>query len=177
MKLCDNIFSKNPVVVPEVEEVEYVPKRSDALMKAQRKYYEKNKEKITYKQTLYNKSYTKITKLCDCGDMVTNAAKYTHIKSARHLRRIENIKNGKLAGCTPGEEHVNCDCGGHFIYKHRYQHFKTKKHIVFELDQQKEIRLKLSQHDLRGQLRLMLLGEGLDTTDIDNVNNPKIKEI
>lgn len=187
MKIVENKFIYNkfsiqsitkPTSCIVIEEEELVPKRSPSLIKAQQKYYQKNKEKITHKQMLYNAKYNKLSTICACGDVVTNAAKYHHLKSQRHKRRLDNIKNGKLAGSTAGEEIINCDCGGHYIYKHRHQHFKTKKHIAHTKEINEPLRTQLSQKELRAQLRLMLLGENIVTDDAsDNINSSVIKEI
>ena len=72
-------------------ESEKVPSRSLALVKAQRKYYEKNKEKLKAKQTIYNATYSKTKFLCDCGDLICNSSRHHHNKSTRHLYRMEQI--------------------------------------------------------------------------------------
>ena len=182
MKLIENKYSIRticPTVVETVvEEVKESKPRSAALIKAQERYYQKNKEIITKKQMAYNSTYTKLTKLCECGDMVSNSAKYKHITSKRHRRRMENIKNGKPAGCTPGEEIINCPCGGHYRYKQRWQHFRTKKHHQYEAEKQEPLKSQLSQYELKQQLRRMLLGEELDPDDnSNNVNSSEIKEL
>lgn len=184
MKLKENKYSirvinskcmSEPVLVPEKEQ----KKRSPALVKAQQKYYEKNKEKITKKQTLYNTTYCKLTHVCDCGDTVSNSAKYSHRKCARHIRRMENIKNGVPAGTTEGEKYIDCPCGGHYIYKQRHQHYRTQRHHKYEADKQTELRKQLeqdTQETLRAQLRMMLLDEGLEEEDTSNkVNSNEIK--
>ena len=190
MKLIENKYSirtikpKQPVC-PVVEPPKKKP-RSEALIKAQKKYYEKNKEKITIQQTKYNETYSKLSYKCECGDMVSNSAKYKHITSARHIRRVTNIKNGLPAGTTPGEEYIDCPCSGHYIYKQRHQHFRTKKHIKYMEEEenlkeeftQEKIAPEFSQAKLRAQLRKMLLGEGLPTIDTNpNVNSSEIIEI
>ena len=198
MKLVENKYSIKTIkptisISPDAEQVMGPKKtkpRSPALIKAQQKYYEKNKAKITKQQTLYNEKYTKLTHKCECGDIVTNSAKYKHIKSDRHIRRLDNIKNGRLAGCTEGEKYIDCPCGGHYIYKQRHQHFRTQKHKFFEAEQKKKVEEQVekqkqllpeyTQAKLRAQLRRMLLGEGMDTATIDtnpNVNSSEIKEI
>tara|TARA_R110000851_G_scaffold41518_1_gene104138 strand:- start:54 stop:632 length:579 start_codon:yes stop_codon:yes gene_type:complete len=192
MKIVENKFSSNKFSIemikpikhpscsecPVIEEEDLIPKRSPSLVKAQQKYYQKNKEKITHKQMLYNVKYNKLTTICPCGDVITNASKYHHLKSQRHKRRLDNIKNGKFAGSTAGEEIVNCGCGGHYIYKHRHQHFKTKKHVSYIIEQQEKLRTQLTQKEIRTQLRLMLLGENIVTDDAsDKINSSVIKEI
>ena len=199
MKLVENKYSIRTIkpkqsVCPVVEELPEKKPRSAALIKAQKRYYEKNKQKITIQQTKYNETYSKLSYKCECGDMVSNSAKYAHIKSNRHIRRITNIKNGLPAGTTPGEEYIDCPCSGHYIYKARHQHFRTQKHIRYmeemKMEEEKrkeeleEAKRKLTpeytQAKLRAQLRRMLLGEGMDTATIEtnpNVNSSEIKEI
>ena len=182
MKIIENKYAikviKPTICPPVVEEVKESKPRSAALIKAQERYYQKNKELITKKQMLYNITYTKMTKLCECGDMVSNSAKYKHITSKRHRRRMENIRNGKPAGTTHGEEIVNCPCGGHYRYKQRHQHFRTKKHHQYEAEKQDPLKIQLSQFEIKQQLRNMLLGECIDPYDnINTVNSSAIKEL
>lgn len=186
MKIIDNKFEKKnafninkpkrmciPVQEPEPK------KRSASLVKAQQKYYEKNKAKITLKQSLYNKTYYKLTHVCPCGDVISNSAKYSHIKSKRHIRRMENIKNGIPAGTTEGEKFINCECGGFYKYNQRHQHFRTKKHHRFEAEKQDELKKQLEKHtydNMRIQLKRMLFEEGIEEEDItDKVNSSEIK--
>tara|TARA_R110002126_G_scaffold89568_4_gene213876 strand:- start:849 stop:1409 length:561 start_codon:yes stop_codon:yes gene_type:complete len=167
-----------PVVETVIEEATDPKPRSAALIKAQERYYQKNKAMITQKQMVYNMKYTKLTKTCECGDLVSNSAKYKHITSKRHRRRMENINSGKPAGCTPGEVIVDCPCGGHYRYKQRWQHFRTKKHHQYEAEKQDPLKTQLSQYELKQQLRRMLLGEDLDPDDnSNNVNSSEIKEL
>jgi hypothetical protein len=167
MKLIENKYSMhlikpNPMCIP-------VPKkRSTALVKAQQKYYEKNKEQITIKQTHYNKTYSKMTHVCECGDVISNSAKYSHIKSKRHLRRVDNIQKGLPAGTTHGETIIDCECSGHYKYNQRHQHFRTNLHRKYEAENQQE--------RLKNQLRRMLLEEDIEEEDIEeNVNSNQIK--
>ena len=191
MKLIQNKYSIKvikpkpnpmPITVPEPADPEPVPKkRSPALVKAQQKYYQKNKEKITEKQILYNTKYCKLTHICDCGDTVSNSAKYSHRKSARHIRRMENIQKGLPAGTTQGEKYIDCPCGGHFVYKQRHQHYRTQKHHLYEADKQTELKRQLEQNTqetIRNQLRKMLLEEEIEEEDTsNNVNSSEIKEL
>ena len=182
MKLIENKYTvkviKPVICIPVVENVVESKPRSAALVKAQARYYEKNKELITKKQMVYNSTYTKLTKICECGDLVSNSAKYKHITSKRHRRRMENIKNGKPAGTTPGEEIINCACGGHYRYKQRHQHFRTNKHHQYEAEQQDPLKTQLSQFEIKQNLRNMLLGECIDPYDnIITVNSSAIKEL
>ena len=197
MKLIQNKYSIRvikptpmPITVPVSISPEPAPKkRSPALVKAQSRYYEKNKAKITLKQTEYNKKYSKLTHICPCGDVISNSAKYSHIKSKRHIRRMENIQKGIPAGTTHGEKIVDCACGGHFVFKQRHQHFRTQRHHKFESEKQAEIKRKLelatqstvqeslldTQEHLRNQLRRMLFEEDLEEIDIsDNINSNRI---
>ena len=72
-----------------------IKKRSLALAKAQKKYYEKNKEKLTSDQVEYNKKYVKKDVKCDCGAVYKMSAKYLHMRSKKHKRRLEKLKNGE----------------------------------------------------------------------------------
>jgi hypothetical protein len=196
MKLIENKYSMRvinpkPMCIPvSISPVPDEPKkRSPALVKAQQKYYERNKEKITKKQTEYNKTYSKMTHVCECGDVISNSAKYSHIKSKRHLRRMENIQKGLPAGTTQGEKIVDCECGGHYKFNQRWQHFRTMKHHRFESEKQAEIKRKLeqatqdnvreslldTQEHIRNQLRRMLFEEDIEEIDIsDNINSNRI---
>ena len=172
MKLIENKYSihlikPKPMCIPVPDDT--VPKkRSPALVKAQQKYYEKNKEKITIKQTQYNKTYSKMTHVCECGDVISNSAKYSHIKSKRHLRRVANIQKGLPAGTTHGETIIDCECSGHYKYNQRHQHYRTIRHRKYEAENQQE--------RLKNQLRRMLLEEDIEEEDIEeNVNSNQIK--
>ena len=195
MKLIQNKYSIKvinpkpnpmPITTPTPTPEPSPKKRTPALVKAQSKYYEKNKAKITLKQTEYNKTYSKMTHICDCGDVISNSAKYSHIKSKRHLRRMENIQNGLPAGTTEGEKIIECECGGHYKFNQRHQHFRTMKHHKFETDKQAELKRQLeqstvheslldTQEHLRNQLRRMLFEEDIEEIDIsDNINSNRI---
>ena len=131
----ENLFLFHPslstINESEVVYIQKNPTRSEALIRAQRKYYQKNKEKLTQNQLEYNKVYNKVIISCACGDKYTRAAKFHHMKSNRHATRMQNIKDGKFAGETKSLSRVNCSCGGHYLYKDRHQHFRTKKHIKY----------------------------------------------
>ena len=85
-----NKFTQKPTEPPAVEEKKT---RSSALVKAQSSYYEKNKAKITEKQMKYNKTYNKLKYTCPCGLTVSNCSKYNHIRSKRHIKRMEHLTN------------------------------------------------------------------------------------
>tara|TARA_R110002124_G_scaffold285745_2_gene464729 strand:- start:319 stop:894 length:576 start_codon:yes stop_codon:yes gene_type:complete len=189
MKLIENKYSMH-IIKPKPMCIPVPKKRSPALVKAQQKYYEKNKAQITLKQTQYNKMYSKMTHVCECGDVISNSAKYSHIKSKRHLRRVANIQKGLPAGTTHGETIIDCECGGHYKYNQRHQHYRTKRHHKYEAEKQAEIKRKLeeatqdtvqeslydTQEHLKNQLRRMLFEEDIEETDIsDNVNSNQIK--
>jgi len=86
-----NKFTQKPTEPPTVEEKK--KPRSSALIKAQSSYYEKNKAVITAKQMKYNKTYNKLKYTCPCGLVVSNCSKYNHIRSKRHIKRMENLTN------------------------------------------------------------------------------------
>jgi len=123
-------------------------KRCPSLVKAQEKYYYHNKEKIVKKQMEYNETYFKQMITCECGITHSRAAKYAHIRSPRHFRRLDNIKNGKLAGSKLGDTRIDCECGGHYLYKLRTQHFKTQKHKK-HLDWKKQKEYEKMKHSVR----------------------------
>ena len=120
-------------------------KRTPSLIRAQQKYYQKNKAKITKMQTAYNKEYNKQTFICECGDVLTNSAKFFHLKSKRHHRRLENIKLGKTPSALKSEEIIDCGCGGHYKFRNRAQHLRTKKHKTYLHDSQATLRLQLNE--------------------------------
>jgi hypothetical protein len=192
MKIVENKYSMRVIkpAVPAVPAPTEPKKRSPALVKAQSKYYEKNKAKITLKQTEYNKTYSKLTHICDCGDVISNSAKYSHKKSKRHIRRMENIQKGIPAGTTHGETIIECECGGHYKFNQRHQHYRTKKHHKYEADKQAQLKRKLeiathetmqeslydTQEHLRNQLRRMLFEEDIEEEDTsNNVNSNLLK--
>ena len=139
MIITDNKFKSStvnryePSNIHEQHTATIILKRSPALIASQKKYYEKNKEKITKKQTEYNNKYFKEIITCECGIKHSRAAKYSHLKSQRHHRRIDNMKAGKLAGSTPGDVRIECPCGGHYLVKLRQQHFRTNKHMKYQI--------------------------------------------
>ena len=121
MIIKSNVFDRLPEKIIKI-------KRPPSLVKAQEKYYIQNKDKIVKKQMEYNETYFKQIMTCECGITHSRAAKYAHVRSPRHFRRLENIKNGKLAGSRVGDTRINCACGGHYLQKLKKQHFKTQKH-------------------------------------------------
>ena len=138
----ENLFLFHPslstINESEVVYIQKNPTRSEALIRAQRKYYQKNKEKLTQNQLEYNKVYNKVVISCECGDTYTRAAKFHHMKSARHATRMQNIKDGMFAGATKSLSRVECECSGHYLYKDRAQHMRTKKHIKYINNIEKE---------------------------------------
>jgi hypothetical protein len=138
----ENLFLFHPslstINESEVVYIQKNPTRSEALIRAQRKYYQKNKEKLTQNQLEYNKVYNKVVISCACGDTYTRAAKFHHMKSARHATRMQNIKDGMFAGATKSLSRVECECSGHYLYKDRAQHMRTKKHIKYINNIEKE---------------------------------------
>ena len=137
----ENKFCK----LTEIEKEEVIKiKRTPSLIRAQAKYYQANKKKITAMQTAYNKEYNKLTFTCKCGDTITNAGKWHHLKSKRHHRRLENIKLGKTPSALKSEEIIDCECGGHYKFRNRSQHLKTKKHTTYIHDSQSTLRTQLN---------------------------------
>ena len=130
----------------EIEKEEVIKiKRTPSLIRAQQKYYQANKAKITKMQTEYNKQYNKLPYTCICGDVLTMAGKWHHLKSKRHTRRLENIKLGKTPSALKSEEIVDCVCGGHYKFRNRSQHLRTKKHTKYIHDSQFTLRTQLNE--------------------------------
>jgi len=102
--------------------------RSEALVKAQKKYYEKNKKKITDAQMLYNKEYVKKPFKCECGCNITTASKFLHLRSDRHRVRMESKAAGEIIYIRPCDIKKKCPCGGQFFNRNRFQHAKTQMH-------------------------------------------------
>ena len=102
--------------------------RSPALKLAQQKYYEKNKTKLVEDQLKYNYKYVRQSWSCECGDTMKYSAKYLHLRSDRHKRRMTNIQNGVPAGSQPCNTPFICECGSKILHKNRKQHFNSSKH-------------------------------------------------
>ena len=119
-----NLFTIPPI--PKEEKKKWT--RSPALKAAQQKYYDKNKTKLVEDQLKYNYTYVRQPYTCECGDTMKYSAKYLHMRSDRHARRMENIKNGVPAGMRPCNSQYVCECGSKILHKNRIQHFKSNKH-------------------------------------------------
>tara|TARA_R110000765_G_scaffold181987_1_gene287968 strand:+ start:755 stop:1147 length:393 start_codon:yes stop_codon:yes gene_type:complete len=102
--------------------------RSPALIEAQKRYYEKHKDHIVEQQTKYNETYNSTIFSCICGCKVLNSSVYHHIRSTKHLVRMNNIAEGRLAGSKMADTRHNCECGSVYVYKNAEQHFRTQKH-------------------------------------------------
>ena len=66
--------------------------RSDAVIRAQRKYYQKNKEARNKYTNEYHKTWNLETKTCSCGLEIKNYSWVKHAKSKKHLKRIDNMR-------------------------------------------------------------------------------------
>ena len=113
---------------PKIVEEPKKWKRSEALKVAQKKYYQKNKKKLVEDQLKYNYDYVRKPHICECGDNMKYSAKYLHLRSDRHKRRMENIEKGIPAGHQPCNSPYVCECGSKILHKNRTQHFKSSKH-------------------------------------------------
>ena len=111
------------------KEIKY--NRSPALIEAQKRYYLKNKDHIVEVQTKYNVTYNSTIFSCVCGCKVINSSVYHHVRSTKHLTRMKNIANGRLAGSKLADTKHNCSCGSVYIEKNKAQHFRTQKHINY----------------------------------------------
>ena len=110
------------------EEIKELKKLKHKL--ACKRYYQKNKEKVIKHQLEFNKEYVKKEINCDCGDTYTVASKYYHMRSKRHARRIENIKNGQDPNTRDCDRLVHCDiCNVDYQYRYRKQHATQVKHL------------------------------------------------
>ena len=119
----------------EIEEIK--PKRLPSLKKAQIKYYEKNKNKILEYSRNYNKEYGAIKFNCDCGTIISTYAKFTHLKSKKHLKNMEILKAKNEGNYTEDmdksncNKRVSCECGGYYLNRNSKTHLNSNKHIKF----------------------------------------------
>jgi hypothetical protein len=111
--------------------------RSKALCKAQKKYYHANKEKLIADQMEYNKDYVKQSWKCPCGDTIKLSAKYLHVRSNRHERRMMLIKEGKNPNLRKCDEKYVCICGSSFIKRNKKTHDKCLKHREYMKETEK----------------------------------------
>ena len=65
--------------------------RSDAVIRAQSKYYQKNKEARNNYTNEYHKKWNTQTKMCSCGLEIKNYSWAKHNLSKKHFHRIDNI--------------------------------------------------------------------------------------
>ena len=108
-----------------------IKKRSLALAKAQKKYYLKNKEKLTADQVEYNKKYLKKEVKCECGAVYKMSAKYLHMRSKKHERRMEKIKNGEDPNLCESMTKISCECGSLILKRNQKVHEQSDKHIKY----------------------------------------------
>ena len=67
--------------------------RSEAVTRAQHKYYEKNKEQIKKNTHEYHKIWNIKKKMCSCGMEIKNYSWAKHAKSQKHMKRINNMRD------------------------------------------------------------------------------------
>lgn len=103
-------------------------KRSSALATAQKKYYEKNKNKLTVDQIKYNKNYVKKEIKCECGANYKMASKYLHMRSKKHERRMQKIENGQNPDLCESMTKVSCECGSVILKRNQKVHETSTKH-------------------------------------------------
>lgn len=103
-------------------------KRSSALAMAQKKYYEKNKNKLTVDQIKYNKEYVKKEIKCECGVNYKMASKYLHMRSKKHERRMEKLKNGENPNISNSMTKIPCECGSIILQRNQKVHEQSRKH-------------------------------------------------
>ena len=130
--MVNNINTNNSNVSTTAEAIQESKwSRSNALKKAQQKYYVKNKKKITDAQLEYNLVYVRKPFLCPCGDEIKISGKYYHLRSARHNRRMKNIADGIPACSQNSNLKYNCECGATLLNKNKSTHNKSSKHIDY----------------------------------------------
>jgi len=130
----DKINKNICLVIPPIINKKWA--RSDALATAQKKYYMKNKEKLTADQIKYNKNYVKKEFSCICGCTLQMNGKYLHMRSKRHKRRMEKIKNGENPDICESNLKYSCECGSKILNRNKKIHEKSDKHINY-LDNKK----------------------------------------
>ena len=108
--------------------------RSKALCKAQKIYYLKNKEKLIADQIQYNKDYVKESWKCPCGCIIKRSAKYLHMRSPRHERRMMLISEGKNPNLRKCDAQYTCECGSQFIIRNKKTHDKCLKHRDYMIE-------------------------------------------
>jgi hypothetical protein len=106
-------------------------KRPEAVKRAQKKYYLKNKNKLVQDQLAYNKIYVRESYKCECGDILQKSGKYLHNRSKRHDTRMNLIKEDKSPDFDPSRERFECICGSTVLRKNINQHNKSKKHLAY----------------------------------------------
>jgi hypothetical protein len=131
LEKANKFLKQSPEPEPEPNPEPKKWKRSEALKVAQKKYYEKNKAKLVEEQLKYNYDYVRKQHTCECGDTFQYSAKYLHVRSDRHKRRMENIENGIPAGHRPCNSQYVCVCGSKILHKNRTQHYKSAKHQAY----------------------------------------------
>ena len=114
--------------IEDIEDITPKWKRSPSLAKAQKKYYEANKKKIIQDQIKYNYDYVRKSSTCECGDTHKYSAKYLHLRSERHNRRLNLIKEGKDPNIRLCNTKMSCICGSSFLMRNKKQHNGSQKH-------------------------------------------------
>ena len=138
-------------IINDVQDVEEKKKwiRSKALCKAQKKYYHANKEKLIKDQMEYNKDYVKQSWVCYCGDKIKLSAKYLHMRSNRHERRMMLIKDGKNPNLRKCDEKFNCVCGSTFIIRNKKTHDRCLKHREYMKETERLKEEEAKQQDIK----------------------------
>lgn len=121
VKIAEEILEDKPIEVMKW-------KRSDALAKAQKKYYEANKVKLVKEQIKYNYKYVRQKFNCPCGDEIKISAKYLHLRSERHARRMKHIEDGVDPNLRKCDTKYSCECGSKIFHRNKKQHETSKKH-------------------------------------------------
>ena len=122
---------EEPVDTEPVEDDDVKWARSPALAKAQKKYYLKNKDKLITDQMKYNYKYVRQEITCECGDTHKYSAKYLHMRSKRHERRMKLIEEGKNPDTRTCNTKTTCECGASFLRRNKKQHERSAKHQTY----------------------------------------------
>jgi hypothetical protein len=146
----ENINIIDSTTEPDVKEEKKVKwDRSKALCKAQKIYYLKNKEKLIADQMEYNKEYVKESWTCPCGCIIKRSAKYLHMRSPRHERRMMLISEGKNPNLRKCDAQYTCECGSQFIIRNKKTHDKCLKHVNYIKETQRLKEEETNQQDIK----------------------------
>tara|TARA_R110002096_G_scaffold330034_1_gene524129 strand:+ start:215 stop:463 length:249 start_codon:yes stop_codon:yes gene_type:complete len=67
--------------------------RSEAVCRAQKNYYNKNKEELNKYCNEYHKKWNIEYKMCSCGLEIKNFSYVKHLLSKNHMKRLINMRD------------------------------------------------------------------------------------